>query len=428
MKKFVQILAILLIALPAVCQDRADVEPIYQCWDNAGTQVTLIRIDVNVVGEGVPLFSKWYDGAGVEQTPNAADLTNGTCVGVTVTDDYEIVVSCDYNETTEAGTSFIRIVKIDSDGVITSSTVDMTGAIYTPVNTVYNEPCSLKEETVEQEDIELLDKECYEADSVAYCTVCVTAYGTSNQSDIEVNGYVDSIFDYTGALMTLPNYPYYYRRDNGASPDDRVQLQLDLSAYYTAQGWTHTPYPANSINMCVGGTDKYISRNTTVLERNNPTDTLYNSHNATPFNCDTVPGGATYEVYRDQTGEIAVVIDTEDSRVLKELPDGARRVECCSTCDLVEEEDCEVQNKTNTYVVTNAVQTFAAGTYHSIAIWHTDGAMRMTVDNNQPVDFLENRNYTSSDRSSDDCKYKQSTYIIDTSINGGGQVLVKTTY
>lgn len=112
------------------------------CGDFNGTETSYTRITISRVGETYPEQTVYLNASGSAIIPTAGTtFTIGACGGLAASDDYEVEEGCDYDEATFTGTPFLRIIQIDPDGVVTTSTVDLTGAAYTPSGTVYNEFC-----------------------------------------------------------------------------------------------------------------------------------------------------------------------------------------------------------------------------------------------------------------------------------------------
>ncbi|MEM6397784.1 MAG: hypothetical protein AAF741_15655 [Bacteroidota bacterium] len=120
----------------------ADFETNLMCWDNSGTDETIVRLSLYVVGTNdAPRVVTYHNLAGQAVTPSVADLTWGACSGDVVSSgsdiDYELIELCD------DGTPFIRIVRIDGADDSTSDLgdYDYDFAAYTVSGSVTTGPC-----------------------------------------------------------------------------------------------------------------------------------------------------------------------------------------------------------------------------------------------------------------------------------------------
>ena len=325
--------------------------------------------------------------------------------------DFEVIDDCLIDSSGTGEVRFKRVLVLNT-GEIKDYTFDLTGE-YTVVGKV--NPC---------EDLELLDTECYEVrgDSTEYCDSNVLLPGLpQNPFDPSLSAEVDSVY-IDDVFVALPNYPYVFESfgDDTQSIDINL-LMSDIEDYLIANNIEYQQIDGTSLIQSTAT----ITRTSYIIYRTS--STASSGGNSSGYNCTYTYDIGIYRVYRTQAGNVQIIID-DTGQTLQELPENAVKVECCTVCNTLAENACQVKNKTRSYVITNDIKVIPANTYHSIAIWHSQGAMTMTVGDSEPVVFLENRNFTSNDRSADKCIYKQSEYIIDTTQNGGGQVVIKLTY
>lgn len=120
----------------------ADFETRLVCWDNEGTDVTLVQVTLYVVGDNDGPANVAYhtlEGIGVPGVL-ATNVTPGVCGSgeggqPIATNDYEIQELCD------DGTVFYRLVKITADVVTEIGDYTLAWTSYTVAGTVSATPC-----------------------------------------------------------------------------------------------------------------------------------------------------------------------------------------------------------------------------------------------------------------------------------------------
>ena len=121
----------------------ADFETELMCWDSSGTNITVVRLSLYIVGSNLaPKVTTYHNLAGENVNPDEADLSWGDCDGnggggAVSTNDYELIELCD------DGTPFYRLIKVDGSDDSSSSLgdFDTDWASYTVSGTVDVGPC-----------------------------------------------------------------------------------------------------------------------------------------------------------------------------------------------------------------------------------------------------------------------------------------------
>lgn len=118
-----------------------DFESQLVCWDNSGTETTLVRVALYQAGEVAPLTVTYHDLDGTVVDVTGDPVTLGACAG----DVTPSVAGMDYIATDlcDSGTPFIRLTLIDeSDNSTTDlGDFDLDFAAYTVSGTVTGGPC-----------------------------------------------------------------------------------------------------------------------------------------------------------------------------------------------------------------------------------------------------------------------------------------------
>lgn len=237
--------------------------------------------------------------------------------------DFEVINDCLIDEDASAkGDIRFKRVRMLNTGEIKDFTFDLT-AEYTVTGTVA--PCA---------DLELLDAECYEVTGGEYCNYSL--FFPSNGSPDQTR-QVDSIF--SNEIFVDLNYPYILRPNGSNDFDEYARLHEDLRAYLNNYGYFYES---------VGPVINIVNTNfplTRSVQRT-ITDTGSNQVSVgqtpgSPSNCFTV-AAQEIKLYRDETGDIEVIID-ETGAVLTDLPTlRIKRVEC--DLELLDAECYEVRD------------------------------------------------------------------------------------
>ena len=198
---------------PIIISNDADV-----CADSIGGSQTLSRVDISRVGENYPEQSFYVDATGQKVVPGATvAITGGKCDGSVASSDSEIIPSCDYDEATNTGTPFLRIITIDADGVATISIKDLTGAVYVPTGTTYEGFCNLYN-TADSDGLKVGNGATFDLNEAPYTEWTITN-ASLNAGALTTNGdTVDAITGMTWSCKAWfdPNTYIFHYCDNAS--------------------------------------------------------------------------------------------------------------------------------------------------------------------------------------------------------------------